>query len=216
MMKKNYNTKYMIYIIITTSINNKAGVKDDIHRQHRYTECIKHLLGLIENDAEIKPIVVENNGLRETYLNDLKCDVFYTDNNIISGHHKGENELLDIMDAISHYKIQDDDVIIKLTGRYKLLNSGFVDLVKNNSKDYDAFVKFFNVCTQTFMEDDCVLGLFSIKCKYLKEFNYAFLKSPECEFADYVRRVIDKNKLMEIDNLDLECCFADDLRILIV
>ena len=80
MMKKNYNTKYMIYIIITTSINNKAGVKDDIHRQHRYTECIKHVLGFIENDAEIKPIILENNGPRETYLNDLKCDVFYTDN----------------------------------------------------------------------------------------------------------------------------------------
>ena len=66
------------------------------------------------------------------------------------------------------------------------------------------------------MFDDCVLGLFSIKCKYLKEFNYTFIKSPECEFADYIRKNINQNKLMEIKQMDLECCFADDLRILII
>ena len=66
------------------------------------------------------------------------------------------------------------------------------------------------------MNDDCVLGLFAIKCKYLKEFRYAFLRSPECEFADYVRKNIDKNKLIEVEQLYLECCFADDLRLLTV
>jgi hypothetical protein len=66
------------------------------------------------------------------------------------------------------------------------------------------------------MFDDCVLGLFSIKCNYLKQFNYSFKKSPECEFADYVRQNINKNKLIQMTQLDLECCFADDLRLLIV
>jgi hypothetical protein len=66
------------------------------------------------------------------------------------------------------------------------------------------------------MFNDCVLGLFAIKCNHLKKFNYECIKSPECEFADYVRENINKNKLMEIKKLDLECCFADDLRLLIV
>ena len=64
------------------------------------------------------------------------------------------------------------------------------------------------------MLDDCVLGLFAVKCKYLKEFNYKFIKSAECEFAEYIR--IKINNLYEIKQLDLECCFADDLRVLIV
>ena len=66
------------------------------------------------------------------------------------------------------------------------------------------------------MFDDCVLGLFAIKCKYLYNFNYSctMLKSPECEFADYVRKNINENKIMEVQTLDLECCFADDLRLL--
>lgn len=66
------------------------------------------------------------------------------------------------------------------------------------------------------MFDDCVLGLFAIKCKYLKEFKYSFLRSAECEFADYIRKNINKTKLIEVEHLYLECCFADDLRILIV
>ena len=205
----------MIYIIITTSINNKTGIQNNEHRKTRYTESITRLLELINNDVNIKPVIVENNGFRETYLDDLPCDVCYTDNNIIRCEHKGQNELLDIHEVINKYSIQDDDMIIKLTGRYKILNLDFINLVKSNN-NYDAFVKFFNVCTLRSCFDDCVLGLFAIKCKYLKEFKYNFVRSPECEFAVYVRKHIDKERVMEIENLFLECCFADDLRNLIV
>lgn len=203
----------MIYIIITTSINNKAGIKNDIHRRKRYVECIKQLIQLIDNDKHFKIIVVENNGLRQTYLNDLNCDVCYTDNNKHCCAHKGGNELLDIKEIINRYKIRDDDLIIKLTGRYKLLNPSFINLVKENSQNYDAFVKFFNVCTTEYVFDDCVLGLFAVKCKYLRDFNYEYLKSPECEFANYIRKNINEHRLMEVTELYLECCFADNLRI---
>ena len=205
----------MIYIIITTSIHNKKGVQNNIHRQNRYIESINHLLTLIDNDVNMKPIIVENNGVRHTFLDDLKCDVCYTNNNMIDYTHKGENELLDIKEVINQYNMKDDDIIIKLTGRYKLLNLNFINLVKNTIH-YDAFVKFFNVSTLKYMFDDCLLGLFAIKCKYLKEFKYSFLKSPECEFADYIRKNINKTKLIEVEQLYLECCFADDLRILTV
>ena len=205
----------MIYIIITTSIIDKHGIiEDNIHRKNRYLGSINQLLRLVNNDLSIKPIIVENNGFRQTYLDDLKCDICYTDNNNIHYNHKGQNELLDIKEVINQYKIKDDDIIIKLTGRYKLLNFNFINLVKNN--EYDAFVKFFNVCTLKYCFDDCVLGLFAIKCKYLKEFNYSFIKSPECEFAEYIREKINKDKLREVAKLDLECCFADQLRMLIV
>ena len=206
----------MIYIITTTSINNKYGDNNADKREKRYIECIQQLLTLIKNDLSIKHIIVENNGLRETYLNNLDCDVYYTNNNNKDFAHKGQNELLDIKDVINHYDIKDDDVIIKITGRYKLLSSEFINLVKNNINIYDVFIKFFNVCTKEYMFNDCVLGLFAIKCKYIKDFNYQFTKSPECDFAEYVRKNINEDKIYEIKNFDLECCFADNLRILIV
>jgi len=205
----------MIYIIITTSICNKAGVQNDIHRENRYLESIGNLLKLVENDDLIKPIIVENNGLRETYLDSLNCEIIYTNNNFNHYSHKGENELLDIKFIINKFNIQDEDFIIKITGRYKLLNLNFINLVKNQN-NFDVFAKFFNVCTKSFGFDDSVLGLFAIKCKYLKNFNYIFEKSPETEFAEFIRKNIDNDKIKEIQHLDLECCFADDLRLLIV
>lgn len=202
----------MIYIIITTCIHNKEGIINNYHRELRYIECINKLLDLLNDDKSIKPIIVENNGKRETYLDNFVCDIMYTNNNKINCLNKAENELLDIKEVIKKYNIQDDDTIIKLTGRYKLLNLNFINVVKEYINTYDAFVKFFNVCTQQYVFDDCVLGLFAIKCKYLKKFNYKFIKSPECEFADYVRKKI--SNVLDIKVLNLECCFADDLRIL--
>lgn len=208
----------MIYIIITTSINNKDGIQNDNHRKNRYIECIQSLLKVIENNDEkrckIKPIIVENNGMRKTYLDELNCEVVYTNNNNKHFAHKGVNELLDIKEVINKYNIEDNDFVIKLTGRYKVFNYNFFDLVMNNIQHYDAFVKFLNVCTLQYAYNDCVLGLFAIKCKYLKIFEYECKFSPECEFATFVRNHIQENKVKEISNLYLECCFAGDFRIL--
>jgi hypothetical protein len=204
-----------IYIIVTTSLNNKYGIIDETHRRIRYIECINHLLYLLTNDNYIHLIVVENNGKRNTYLDHLGCDIVYTNNNNVISVHKGVNELLDIKHVIKIYNIQDNDIVIKLTGRYKLFSLDFIELVKQNYEKYDAFVKCFNVCTLKYNKNDSVLGLFAIKCKYLKEFNYKCRKSPECEFIDYLNDVV-KERINDVKVLNLECCFADDLRKLIV
>ena len=128
----------MIYIIITTCVNNKVGVQNSNLREKRYIECINTLLNLISNETNIKPIIVENNGIHETYLNNLKCDICYTNNNKYTLNHKGMNELLDIKHVIMKYNIQDNDYIIKLTGRYKLLNANFIELVKKYEEKVKA------------------------------------------------------------------------------
>lgn len=204
----------MIYVIITSSINNKSGNKDAEGRQKRYIDCITSVLKMLDNDSSFKPIIVENNGIRGTFLDGLNCDIMYTSNNLLNLQHKGVNELMDIKEVMQRYNIQDEDIIVKLTGRYKLKDMYFLNEVKNKSNEYDAFVKFFNVCTLEYMELDCVLGLVAVKSKYLRTFNYDCNKSPECEFAEHVRNNINKERIMEMKHLNLECCFADDLRIL--
>jgi len=123
---------------------------------------------------------------------------------------------LDIKQIISEDNIQEDDVIIKITGRYKLTSNIFLDLVCGDSEKYDAFVKFFNVGTLEYMHNDCVLGLYSIRCKYFTNFFYTKTRSPECDFASFIRENIEKEKIKEVETLDLECCFAGELNILIV
>ena len=204
----------MIYLIITTSIKNKTGIINDKLRKDRYMDCIGSLLELVKNEPDIHPIIVENNGKRETYLSQFHCDILYTNNNILKFVHKGGNELADVKDAINHFQIKDDDTIIKITGRYKLLNLDFIRTVKLNYHKKDAFVKFYNVCTLQYSpcRDDCILGLFAVKSKYLKLFNYSYIKSPECEFASFIRD--NAQDIYDLKYLNLQCCFADDLRIL--
>jgi hypothetical protein len=204
----------MIYLIITTCLNIKIGVKNDALREKLYRESIGSLMTILHGHRDIKPIIVENNGPRSTYLDTFGCDVLYTNNNVATHPHKGVNELNDIKAVISAYRIGNNDVIIKLTGRYRLLDDSFLQAVKANMGTYDAFVKFFNVCTLKFLWDDCVLGLFAIKCKYLKEFTYACKRSPECEFAEYVRNM--KIPVMEFEKLNMFCCFGETLRQLVV
>jgi len=201
----------MIYLIITTSINNKHGVINDTHRKKTYIQAITTTLNHIK-DINIKPIIVENNGFRSTYLDNLGCDILYTNNNDLQTPHKGVNELQDIKDVIDKYNIQDDDMIIKLTGRYTPLKDTFFKNVINSK--YDALLKFFHATANIFKYYDCVLGFFAIKCKYIKQFKYECKTSPEVEFATFVRNTIDKNKIEEIMYLDLQCCFADNLHVL--
>jgi hypothetical protein len=213
----------MIYLIITTCIIPNENEKNESHRKTRYIQSIETVLKMVDefnlnNSKNIKPIIVENNGKRDTYLDDFKCDVLYTKNNNIACKHKGVKELKDIKDAIKQYNIDDNDMIVKITGRYRLLNDNFFKIILENEQKYHAFLKFFNVCTLKFHHnfDDCILGLFAIRCKYLKKFTYHCMKSPEVEFAEFVKFSLSKPNIYSIKSLNLECCFADNLRLLIV
>jgi len=203
----------MIYLIITTCLNNKYGKNDLEHRKRTYIRSISKALEFSKH-LHIKPIIVENNGLRETYLNQFagQCDVVYTENNLVLAKDKAQNELLDIKEIIQKYNIQDDDKIIKLTGRYTLLNADFFNLVCTTN--FDAYVKFINICLMKYCINDCALGLYAIKAKYLKNFNYQFKQSPEMEFATYLRRNV-KN-ITEIKHLMLVYCLAENFRQLLV
>jgi hypothetical protein len=204
----------MLYLIITTSITSKYDKYNYEDRKQRYIKCITSAIELCKN-TNIKVIVVENNGKRNTFLDDLDCMVIYTNNNEINRAHKGVAELDDIKTVINILNITDDDYIIKLTGRYLLLDNRFINICIK--EDYEAYVKFFNVATKQFMFNDCVLGLFCIKCKYIKNFEYKCIgQSPEVEFATHVKKSIEHKNILEIINLNLECCFAINNSFLIV
>lgn len=211
----------MIYLIITTSINNRFGTQDDIERKERYLYAISETLKNLP--YEIKPLIVENNGKRDTYLDNFyhhhrqHVKVFYTKNNSQIFKNKASNELLDINEVIERYGIEDDDIIIKLTGRYRILSPIFFKNIIENENNYDAFIKFFNVSTNLFDEFDSILGCYAIRAKYYKIITPYFFdnfKSPEVAFAKYIKSTIPRIK--EIHNLNLECCFSDTLKKLVV
>jgi hypothetical protein len=210
----------MIYLIITTSINNKYGNNNYEERKNRYIYSINESLRILPE--QIIPIIVENNGKRDTYLdnfyhNNKQVSVCYTDNNRLLFKSKGINEVLDIKEVIERYNIQDDDMIIKLTGRYRVLSPLFFNEVLKNKDMYEAFVKFFGTCSLKFEKYDCILGCYAIKAKYIKLFNHFSIDnypSAEIAFAKYVK--FCGLELNEINQLDIECSFGEDNRILCV
>ena len=211
----------MIYLIITTSINNRYGAQQAVNeRKDRYLYAINSTLQILPQ--EITPIIVENNGKRETYLDNFyhgvnMVQVVYTENNKQAFKSKGTNELLDIKEVINKCNIKDDDLVIKLTGRYRFLSPKLFKDVIENENIYDAFVKFFGTCSLKFEQYDCILGCYAMRAKYIKLFNHYSIdnyNSAEIAFARYVR--FSGARLKEIETLNVECCFAEDNRILIV
>lgn len=209
----------MIYLIITTSISNTQGVDYYKVRKERYLYAIAETLKHVP--PEVQPIIVENNGYDSpTFLDNFqhagkKIPVLYTHNNSVIANSKGVNEMMDIQTVIRTFDIQDDDIVVKLTGRYRFLSPHFIRQIAEEEKQHDIWVKFFGACSLRFESYDCILGSYAIRAKFIKLFHPLSIdnyKSAEIAFARYVR--FCGGRLKEMKELDLECLFAEDNRVL--
>ena len=104
----------MLYLLITTCLIPRNFEE----RKRRYMNGITTAIRRFSSLAKI--IILENNGKRSTFLDEFGVEVFYTDNNQLSTPNIGNKELADLRDCISHYKIQEEDFVVKLSGRYIL------------------------------------------------------------------------------------------------
>ena len=196
----------MIYFIITTSIYNNCSI-----RKNQYIKGINKLKNVIQhlNIKNYKIIIVENNGNRDTFLNMLDCEVYYTENNFIQTRNKGIKELQDILDCIDKYNINDTDFIVKMTGRYILdYNSEFMNIIKNiHNTKYDCVIKYGSYLKPVnYKMNDCVTGLIGMSCLYVKQ-----IEKPnknecvECKFGKVTNLINDK-KIYIVNILGINIC----------
>jgi len=205
----------MIYLIITTCINNRFGIQNYDIRKKEYLHAISTSISYFP--VEINPIIVENSSASPTYLDNFKHNgenipVLYTGNNDQNINNKGVIELFDIKDVIQHFSIKDDDIIIKLTGRYILKSPLFLNEVIKHP-EISAFIKFFNVDTNEFNPSCSVLGLYAVHASLLRYWSHLtmnYYSSAEIAFANHVR--LHTQNIREMKFLDLECIFADNYR----
>lgn len=157
-----------IYCIVTTSlIQEKYFI-----REQQYRRGISTLLATCAG-TNIQIILVENNGLTSSFLDNFGLDVFYTNNNNkYDTTNYGIKEAHDVVDCIEHYGIGDDDYVIKMTGRYFLSDySPFFDEVFNlETTDYHAIIKYgwWEPSPRT-KHENCITGLICMKAKYIKK-----------------------------------------------
>lgn len=184
----------MIYLLITTCLFNNDAI-----RKQKYITAITRVSELTKDMNNIKVIIVENNGKRNTFLDALGFEVYYTNNNSMRTNNKGFKELADIFDCIKHYKIQDNDFIVKLTGRYLLhKDSAFIQELKkvNYNENINAIIKYgwweelLNV-----RDKSCITGVIGMRCKYIKQIKPES-KCIEWDWAKVSYLINDENIIM--------------------
>ena len=169
-----------IYWIITTSL-----IPTNFEmRKHQYIRAISDVIRRCEGTG-IKIVIVENNGYRETFLDMFRdyCQIIYTDSNTLDCNY-GTREILDVQECVRRVGIQDEDYVVKMTGRYYLAERCpfFDELLKLDQTHYETIIKYgwWEKPSATKVED-CIAGLFCMKAKYVKQVENSF----ELDFAEY-------------------------------
>lgn len=172
-----------MFIIITACLlDDPKNNRSYTTRKIEYTAGISELLKQCK-DKPYKLVIVENNSLidrlpfhlkkHRTFLEDFGIPVVYTRNNMYRIKNYGTKELLDVKHVVDKFNIQDDDFIVKITGRYVLDKvSPFFDVIdKLEETPYSAVVRFgaYTNFEKRREKDNCTTGLIGLKCKYVKQ-----------------------------------------------
>ena len=190
--------------IFTSSINTPE-------RESLYFDRIRKCLRIIQ-DLPFSVYIVENNGERHTKLNDIQgVNLTYTNINKINAFTCiGIKECWDINYLGEKYEFNDDDLIIKITGLYTLEEPNmFLEFVNQSADRYDAFIKWANITDDTKDRryyDDCCMGLYVLRYKYLKNFNFMEMHnsaSMEHVFAKHIRKEVPPDRIANIEHLGL-------------
>lgn len=122
-----------------------------------------------------------------TFLDDYSSHVFYAQTNNPSFCNNGINEASTLLEGLLHFNFDNNDMIIKLTGRHQFTSDYLLRLVEDNP-EYDAFVKV--------NEDGNVFTLgFAMKHNYIIEMlslmNFAamghVMRPVEYDVGDYIK-----------------------------
>lgn len=196
----------MTYVIITTCILDDAP--DYTLRRAEYLRGIQRVLDNVRNMDRVKVVIVENNHHTSSYLDGLGVDVVYTTNNAFSPYaYKGDNELADVNECIRRYKMNDNDFIVKITGRYVWEpDSLFLrHLVQDLPECIVRFGSYHDKIAPLDPTGDCVTGLIGMRVRHVKQVQYRFEKgeSIEMEWAE-VARSLPRHQVTILPELGLQ------------
>jgi hypothetical protein len=169
-------------------------------RKNEYIESFNSLISFNLCDyTEILECI--NDGGTKSFLDDLTDKVYYTNMNY-RFKNKGVNEILNIKKYLDIRQMNDEEKIIKMTGRYILQNNFFVEKCKY--EDYDVIFRRDN-------HEQVFFGLFCAKKKVLIDFinsidwNYVELRfiSIEKIFAEFLQ--LRNYTKLELQELHIKC-----------
>jgi hypothetical protein len=198
--------KPKVYFIVTTCL-----LQENFEiRKKEYIDSINTLIQEVSkyNNLETFIYIVENNGTRYTFLNDFSLNnknvkVIYTNHNQIATPNKGLKELLDFFFILQECKeIGDQDIVVKLTGRYRFgEDSTFLNILYNYYNDYDAFIRSGAFMYPSQKKDerdqyDCLTGVFGVRAHIMRNKLESYIQNlRNYEWVEWVIIMIIQNVL---------------------
>lgn len=177
-----------VHIICTAAL-----IDDDYEiRKNEYLTSLE----ILRNYGYHNPYIIESiNENPPTFLNDYSKNVLYPNVNNPNLRNKGVNEAKSIAESFKRLSFHDDDMIIKITGRYFFKSDKFLKIVEEHP-NIDAFVKLAP-------DGQVYTGCFAMRYKYFKEmlnyFDYEKMEREminiEQEVADYIQRITKPKKV---------------------
>ena len=209
-----------IYVIITCCLlENQKEI-----RKEQYINGINQTIKLFKNIdnpnvKKLEILIVENNHTEntKTFLDEFNLPVFYTKNNHINyTNNKGYKELKDVNYIIDKLNLNENDFIIKLTGRYFIKDdSNFIQVLNNlNLENYDAILRYggYNL-KEIFNEKhlSCHTSLIGMKIKYIKSIQYPGENiCVEWKWSE-ATYPIPYERLYILENLGIKCFINTDI-----
>lgn len=157
-------------------------------RKNEYLESI-HTIDSIGLKSDV--FLIETVLSKGHFIEDLSIPVFYSNTHVEHLRNKGVKEILALSNFFNSQEIVDNEMIIKLTGRYRFISDFFIREVQK--QEYDLY--HTNRGSQSFF------GCFAIRKKYFVEFinslNIVEMENKtiniELEFFNFIQRRDDIN-----------------------
>lgn len=184
----------------------------DVHYEFRKDEYIQSFNMLTSLGYEEFYIVEALKKEGPTFLEDFSPHVFYATVNDSDCKNQGVNESRTILEALDHFNFDPEDIIIKLTGRHRLISDFFIKTVENNP-EYDAFITYCHDLYPAWIDGMVPTMCFAMRCKFLREMyaeiDYYRMQQEnipiEWIVPAFITRKCDeeKMKVMVLDKLDI-------------
>jgi len=180
-------------IILTSAI-----IKDFYEeRKDEYKKSIDFFENIgFKNDIFFIETVIKG----DSYLEDFGVNVFYSKTNDNNLRNKGVKEIIAIKKFFEDKIINDNEIIVKLTGRYKFISDSFLKEIKNGENDL----------YYTTSDGQAFFGCFAIRKKFIIDFINSLNLSEmernminiEFEFINFINKRKDINSKL-INKIDV-------------
>ena len=147
-----------IHLIFTSAI-----LKDQFDlRRDEYLKSLQKL-----RSFGIEPWIIEATNISASFFDHVSNQVFYPQQHDYSASNKGINETVSIFATIPFLDFDDEDIVVKCTGRYFFHDSHFFDMIRKTAADYDAW----GIYGKNFVSSNHLFtGCFAMRWKYYKQY----------------------------------------------